>query len=1152
MKQKLNHLLIILGYAAFGLTAPGAGAATGDELEQGFIHPPQETKPWCYWYWISDNISQEGITRDLEAMARVGIGEALIGNVVDRDTALGSVKLFSPHWWELTDHAIREGKRTGVNIGIFNSPGWSQSGGPWVTARQTMRYLVSSETRITGPQKFSAKLPAPKDVFQDVAALAFPAPKADNENFSACHPQIACEPARADAPNFVDGDERSVVELEAAGKPLTVTLECAAPFTARSLTLRHAAGSFTAQCQLAAADESGAFRTVREFVMDRRGIARPKYAINVGPMVHGATVVSFPAVTARKFRLIIKLTSRENPLTAIPGSEAVVENPALSEIELSGAARLDSNVEKQLGKLHPTGRPAWDSYVWPVAAEPESADFALAPGAVVNLTAHLAPDGTLNWDVPAGEWVVLRTGMTPTGARNHPTTDEGRGYEVDKMNRAAVLAHYDAMVGKVADRMSAADRSALRHVVVDSFEVGSQNWTDGFGELFRKTYGYDATPWLPALTGRIVSSANQSDRFLWDLRRLVADRIAYDYVGGLRDAAHRHGLRLWLENYGHWGFPAEFLQYGGQSDDVAGEFWVRDDRSMAEPGNIELRAASSAAHIYGKRVVSAEAFTSPRSFLDSPARMKSLGDWAFTQGINHFVFHVYIQQPWEDRKPGINAWFGTEFNRHNTWFEQSKAWIDYLRRCHWLLQQGNNVADVAYFIGEDAPKMTGPREPALPAGYDFDFINAEALLQRAQAKDGRLAIPGGPSYRVLVLPPGTTLRPEVLRKIRDLVAAGVAVVGTAPTQSPSLQNFPAADAEVRRLAAEVWGDCDGKKATERAFGDGRVFCGVELSEVFKRIAITPDIELPEDLGWTHRRTADADIYFVHNPTSVPRHVELSLRAAGRTPEIWHADSGAIEPTAWFTAAGDRTRVMLPLDAAGSAFVVFRKAATGVSIVAVKKDGAPLATDGVASPIHVARDGKKWRALVSESGDYAFTQSDGKELKLAARLPAPVTVAGAWELQFPGQAVRELTELKAWQEIADDAVKYFSGTATYETTLDIPAEMLGTDRRLTLDLGRVDVLADVSLNGENLGVLWKTPFAVDITAAARPGKNSLVVKVTNNWQNRLVGDAKLPENERKTFTTAPARTPRTKLLGSGLTGPVVLRAAQTSEVQQPSE
>ena len=313
----------------------------------------------------------------------------------------------------------------------------------------------------------------------------------------------------------------------------------------------------------------------------------------------------------------------------------------------------------------------------------------------MDLTSRVAADGTLQWDVPAGDWVIVRTGMTTTGTRNSPASPEGSGLEVDKMNRQAAALHFDAFIGEILRRMPAADRRALKHVVADSYEMGSQNWTDDLAPVFRERFGYDPLPWLPVLTGRVVGSADQSERFLWDLRRLVADRVATEYVGGLRDLCRPHGLQLWLENYGHWGFPAEFLQYGGQSDCIGGEFW------LGGLGSIECRAASSAANTYGFPRVSAEAFTGGPLFRTVPADLKARGDWAFCEGINHFVLHVYIHQPWEDRFPGVNAWFGTEFNRHNTWFAASRDWVNYLRRCCLLLQQGTRVADVAYFIGEE-------------------------------------------------------------------------------------------------------------------------------------------------------------------------------------------------------------------------------------------------------------------------------------------------------------------------------------------------------------------------------------------------------------------------------------------------------------------
>lgn len=1144
--------LLVLPALAF--IAAGAPAAA-DDMTEGFEKPPASTRPWCYWYWISDNLSKEGITRDLEAMARVGIGEALIGNVVDPDTPMGEVPLLSDEWFECMAHAAIEARRVGVKIGVFNGPGWSQSGGPWVAPAQSMRYAVSSETRVRGLGKFDGRLPVPKEPFQDIAVLAFPAPQADAD--AARPARVRSQPGTPEPGRMADGDIATACPFpdgaHTAGKGVTIDLEFDGPITARSLSLYPGGGSFSAKCELLAADERGEFRKVREFVMDRRGLSRPKYAVNVGPMLRGPAVVSFPATSARAFRLKVTLQAVEG---AVAGSAASAPDvPGIAEIALSGAARLDHAIEKQLGKMHPTPLPDFGSYLWPVPAEPGSVDLVVAVDRVVDLTGRLGADGALRWDIPDGEWVVLRVGMTPTGAENHPTTDQGRGPECDKMSRAVIEAHFNGFMARVLDRIPEDARDAVRHVIIDSYEVGSQNWTDGFHETFQGAFGYDPRPWLPVLTGRILGSADRSERFLWDLRRHVADRIATEYVGGLRDIAARHGLRLWLENYGHWGFPGEFLQYGGQSDDLGGEFWIREGSPLAQAG-IELRAASSAAHTYGKREVYAEAFTSARSFLEAPGNIKALGDWAFCQGINHLVFHVYIHQPWDDRRPGVNAWFGTEFNRHNTWFEPSGAFVDYLRRCHFLLRRGTSRADVAYFIGEDAPKMTGARQPALPAGHDFDYINAEVLLDRAKVAGGRISLPDGPSYSLLVLPPLDAMRPEMLRKIRDLVAEGARVLGPPPRRSPSLRGYPDCDREVAALAAELWGELaqrDGPGLASRSFGKGRVFRGDDLAGALRESGVVPAVVAPGHILWAHRKDGDADIFFLSNQKNEPVLEEVLFRASGRAPEFWHPDTGGREATAWFEAGEGRTRVPVALDAAGSVFVVFRESAEGPSVARVLKDGAPVgAGAGRPCAVRVLRKaGGKTALRAAESGRYTLVQTDGKESTIDVALPAPVAVDAPWTVTFP--SVRgappnpiEMQGLISWSEHPDEAVRHFSGTATYRGKFDLPQDALAPARRLTLDLGAVEVIAEVRVNGKDLGVLWKRPFAVDITGAARPGPNEIEVRVTNLWWNRLVGDEKLPPAQRATFTTAKSRIPRNRLLPSGLLGPVSVRVSEVRE------
>lgn len=934
---------VLLASAVSAAERDAAGPSAADGLAQGFARPPETTKPWCYWYWISDNISREGITRDLEAMARFGIGEALIGNIFLDDVPAGRIKVLSDEWWGLIEHAIREGGRVGVNIGMFNCPGWSQSGGPWIKPSQSMRYLVSSETRVTGPSQLSAKLPVPAEEFQDLAVLAMPAPEEDADSLTLHEPKLTCTPPVSDAARMVDGRLETVTALPSGAmqgdKALAIDIELPKSIAVRSLSVTPADSAWAADCELQVGDGAGNFRPVRSFHFDRSNMAR-----HVGPMPQGPVTIALEAVRARQFRLIIRRASGK---------------PSIAEIALSAAARLESYVEKQLGKMHPTPLPMWDAYLWPAQAEPESPRLTVPSDQVHDLTAKMDAEGHLTWDVPAGDWIILRTGMAPTGTRNSPASPEGQGLEVDKMNRAAAQAHFEAFIGEVLRRIPAAERTAFKHVVADSYEMGSQNWTDGFGATFRSRYGYDPLPWLPVLTGRIVGSADQSNRFLWDLRRLVADHIAVDYVGGLRDLCRPHGLQLWLENYGHWGFPAEFLQYGGQSDRVGGEFWVTGDL-----GSIECRAASSAANTYGFPFVSAEAFTGGPPFQTAPWGTKARGDWAFCEGINHFVLHVYIHQPWEDRKPGVNAWFGTEFNRHNTWFAAAGAWTDYLRRCSFMLQQGTRAADIAYFIGEDTPKMTGIRRPELPPGYDFDYINAEVILTRLEARDGVLVLPHGARYHVLVLPEQSTMRPELLRKIRELVRSGATVLGPPPQRSPSMENYPQCDVEVQRLSAEIWGQGEGGS---RRFGRGAVVWGQRLDEVLESMDVGPDFVSETPLRYTHRRAGATDIYFVANPRPEEVSTTAAFRVGRRLPELWWPETGRTErPAVYrFTEAG----VQMPLVLAPheSVFVVFRHSAEDADpVISVTRDGEPILDTELQLDNVQRRDGTE-----SPGSDFSF-------------------------------------------------------------------------------------------------------------------------------------------------------------------------------------
>lgn len=1103
-----------------------------DDLEQGFHHPPESTKPWVYWYWISDNISKEGLSRDLEAMAQVGIGKALIGNIFLDNVRQGEVQALSEQWWSMVEHAIREGARTGVDIGMFNCPGWSQSGGPWINPDQAMRYLVYSEDRVKGPSGFKKKLKEPANPFQPVTVVAFPLPKDDADVAAAHHPMIQTQPAVDDAQYMMDHSMQSMTllpdeQLDSEDE-FVIDIRFKTPYAAQSLSIHTAPQPFKAECQLLAADEQQELELIERFDLDR---SNPR--VNVGPIPYAPVTIAFPMTQSTHYRLVLR---------SVRGSGGI------AELELSSAARLERYIEKQLAKMYPTPLPMWDAYLWPASDEPASLDQTIDEHHVTVLDSCVSSDGTLNWQVPEGEWVIMNIGMTPTGTKNSPASPNASGLEVDKMNRAAARNHFQAFMGEILRRMPASDRKALQYVIADSYEMGSQNWTDGFRNDFTQTYGYDPLPWLPVLSGRIVNTAEQSDRFLWDMRRLVADHIARDYVGGLRDIANEHGLKLWLENYGHWGFPAEFLQYGGQADQISGEFWATGNL-----GSIELRAASSASHIYGMPIVSAEAFTGGPPFSSHPFSLKHRGDWAYTEGINHFVLHVYIHQPWDNRKPGVNAWFGTEFNRHNTWFFPSKSWIDYLRRCHFMLQQGVHVADIAYFIGEDTPKMTGITHPERPNGYDFNYINAETILTRLEVQNGQFVLPDGMTFKLLVLPDLKTMRPNVLQKIRDLVKAGGVVYGSAPHRSPSLQSYPDCDSLVHDIAKEMWQTLVQDHADNIAYGKGQIFNKMTLESVLDQLQVPKDVDGLQNsqVLWTHRKDEQTDIYFLSNQTDRTVDIAPVFRVSGKIPEIWDPVRGEMSRSGYYQILDQQVRVPLQLDRRESCFVVFRQ----------KRSDAPHI-------VHVERKGQGTDYLEIEysdsgdlithpesPGDYTVTFADQSKVPFSIKADDVdvFQVDAPWSVEFQSMhdSPKQLTfaKLESWSEQPDERIRHYSGTASYSTRIQIPDTEFSSDDTIILDLGDVQVMAEVILNGKNLGSLWMPPFQVDVSHALLPGENNLVLHVTNVWKNRLIGDAILKWDAHQkaaneltvsptTFLTANVSIgPDDPLLPSGLLGPV---------------
>ena len=1010
MNKPLSLLLLILSLLGPASCRNNSWKA----LQEGFAAPPDSIRAAVYWYWLDNKISKDGVVKDLEAMKRVGITRAFIGNQSTDGWDEGLVPLFSDPWWDITHTALKKAGELGIEIGMFNCPGWSQSGGPWVTPAQSMKYVAGHYQEVEGNGREQH--------------LALPDVPADRI--------VAVQAWRK-----VPGASRTWTLKTREGVP--AVLKMPVPFTVRSLIVESDGAQWTPVTLSLDGNE------LASFTYDRHNTG-----LNVGfrplaPWVEGL---------------------KETP----PGTYLLrLEDPSDGSftITLSEKAYMPRYAEKTLAKMFQEPLPLWDTYLWDTPAY-VNYRYGVDPMFLQDLTPLLS-GGELVWKVPDGRWTVLVSYLESTGVTNSPAVPEGTGLEVDKMSRKHLAAHYDAFMGELLRRIPPEDRTALKVVVEDSYETGGQNWTDDMKEAFEKAYGYSPVPYMPVLQGEMVGSMEESERFLWDLRRLVADRVAYDYVGGLREKAHADGLQTWLECYGHWGFPSEFLLYGSQSDQIAGEFW-----SEGTLGDIENRAASSCGHIYGKNRIWAESCTAGGpAFNRYPRLMKQRLDRFFCEGINASLLHLYIQQP-DDRQPGLDAWFGNEFNRNNTWFEGMGPFIEYLRRCNFMLQQGRYVADVAYFIGEDAPKMTGVCDPPLPDGYSFDYINADVLRHHARVRDGRLVLDSGMEYRVLVLPRQETMRPEVLEAIAGFVQEGLSVVGPAPTKSPSMQHgIFEADERVKTLAQKIW----------NGSGKGLVYPdGTPLDLVLADAGVGPDFLYEGDgqILFIHRSLgSDGDIYFISNQEDRPVTITPSFRTPrGYGAQLWDPLTG--EVSAW----DGKT---LSLDRLQSLFVVFRKQA-----------GRPAG--------HVERsevsvlDGPWTVEFAASAGNPAFTCT--------------------------------FDSLADWTQSADEAVRNYSGHAVYKNSFTLPA---AGKKRISLDLGEVMVLATVRVNGKDAGGVWTFPYRLDITDLVRKGSNELEITVFNNWRNRLIADERLPENQRGTWTNIQPFGAGDSLQPSGLLGPVSL-------------
>jgi len=963
LRLAILFIVIILSY----VSAEGQDL---DSLRSSFISPPDYAKPRVYWWWLFNRVDKEGITRDLEEFKAKGIsGVNLIctGGYAGKAPLLG-VKYQSPEWWELFRYAVKEATRLNIEFGFnLSAGGWTMEG-PWVTKDNAMKKVVSAELSVSGPTKFSGKLPQPETVdgyYHDIWVQAF----------------------------RVLGDTKNI-----------------------------------------------------------------------------------------------------------------------------------------------------------------------DPSSVIDLTDRLKPDGQLDWDVPKGQWVILRNGYTLTGhlwskwyaypaAPQADTFEGGDGFEIDYLNKASLDDHFEHLGRLVLDEAKEAG-GHLAYLWSDSWECGKFTWTQDFPNQFKRFRGYDLKPYMPVLAGYTVINAEVSARFREDFDRTIQDCISENFYGHFMELSHQNGVKVGNEAGGPNDIPPpDALKNLGYCDIPAGEFWVNGHRKAKNGYNsdrslrLNLKQTATAAHIYGKREAMAEAFTmmdgDATHWSLGPADLKPYANDAFCEGINRFMLHQATCQPPSDGKPGYEFCAGQHFTPNITWWEQSPAFFTWLSRCQYMLQKGTFVADVCFYLGERPPTLAPPKYivPSLGPGYDCDYSNSDVLLNRMSVRNGRIVLPDGMSYHLLVLQnctspsqeicdkvgvyqklsvssvPSTEMSVGVIKKLRELILAGATVVGPPPEKAVGLKNYSECDEQLRKIAAEIWGDLDGKTHTERKFGKGRVIWGKTPREILLADGVTPDFAFtgqaanPEQFDYIHRTVGDAEIYFVINRTNQPEKRDFTFRITGKQPEIWNVVTGEIRKANAFEQANGSTTINLNLDRFDSYFIVFRKSA----------------------PVDAGKSNK----------------TNFPELKELTEL------SGSWKISFDpkwgGPDTVTFPKLVSWTDRPEEGIKYYSGKATYKKTFDLGLETDGNKKaipgtgRLFLDLGELKDVAEVRLNGKKLGTLWCAPWRVEITEAVKPTGNLLEIDVINLWANRVIGDLSLPVKNRYTTTHDGFRfdflAKKTPLLRSGLFGPV---------------
>lgn len=1065
---------------------------------------------------MNGNITRDGIRKDLEWMHRVGIGgfhnfEVELGRS-DRSQIVDKPLVYmTPEWIDAFKFATQLADSLKLEMAIAASPGFSETGGPWVKPEDGMKKMVWTEIRVkggatnikiapaqgvTGPfqnipvQPFGErKMDISKNIifYKDVVILACKVPQADR-SLTDLGAVVTSGSNNFTLSQLTDGDLSTSILLPKDTVKGYAWIQFAFPQPQTIKAISMVGGGNPGMYGQGADPADGRALEASDDGLHYRLIT------HIPPGAVLQQTIPVPETTARYFRITIKNPPPPFNRSATMGlgdkGKKTSAGTEIAEIVLYTADRINRFEEKSA--FAPAGNLSGTKTTH------ESSDV-VNVNDVINVTDKLRADGTLNWTAPeGGEWRIIRFGYSLLGTINHPASYPATGLEVDKLDPVAVRNYFINYLEQYKNATGGlmGSRGALQYLVTDSWEAGAQNWTTDFPAEFQKRRGYSIIPWLPVLTGAIIKSAEASEAFLFDFRKTLAEMVAAYHYDALTGILATYGMKRYTESHEDGrAFIGDGMDVKRTAAIPMSALWTPNpviNQNDQTRYTIDIRESASVAHLYGQNLVAAESLTAlgvgGSAWAYYPGNLKSSADLELASGVNRFVIHCSPHQPLDNKIPGLGLGpFGQWYTRHETWAEQAKAWNDYLARSSYLLQQGRFAADIVYYYGEDdnITNLFGRKPPVIPEGYDYDFINTNALINLLSVKDGKLITPGGMSYSVLVLDSSAVkMTLPALRKLRELVRSGATITGVKPIATPSLADDPR---EFNTLIREIWTSSNSKVTVTKP-----------LKEVFSSLNIPPDFEYARaqhhlQLLYVHRKLSGGDIYWVNNRNDRNETVAATFRVHGKVPQIWHPETGTMEPAS-YKIENNRTTVSLNLTPNDAVFVVF----------------------------------------LSDAAKNAVTLPTGREKEIT-------TVEGSWKIRFqsnrgaPDSATFD--RLTSYTERSDAGIKYFSGTATYTKHINLPSDAITKGAQLWLDLGDVKNLAEVVVNGKPLGIVWKKPFRVNVTSAFRAGDNQLEIKITNLWVNRLIGDAQPGVANKITYTTLPFYSADSPLQPSGLLGPV---------------